>query len=144
LKPARLAAVSALVFLGLSALAGAIPMLLHPAGGSSFLPPSLLEHSPFRSYLIPGLLLLVANGLLSFQVLWLTILNRPGYALWIGAQGCVLAGWLMAEIWLLRVVSWLHFVYGAIAMVLIISGVLLRRDQGPAAESSSSAQDFVI
>jgi hypothetical protein len=142
LKPARLAAVSALVLLGTSAVAGAIPMFLHPSGSSSFLPLSLLERTPFHSYLIPGVLLLVANGLLSFLVLWLTILNRPGYALWVGAPGCVLAGWLIVEIWLLRVVSWLHFVYGAIAMVLIISGVLLRWSQ--AASAAQGAEDFVI
>jgi len=142
LKPARLAAVSALVLLGTSAVAGAIPMFLHPSGSSSFLPLSLLERTPFHSYLIPGVLLLVANGLLSFLVLWLTILSRPGYALWVGAQGCVLAGWLIVEIWLLRVVSWLHFVQGAIAMVLIISGVLLRWSQ--AASAAQGAEDFVI
>ena len=142
MKPARLAAFSALVFLGMSAVAGAIPMFLHPSGAESMLPMSLLEHTPFHSYLIPGALLLVVNGLLSFLVLWLTILNRPGYASWVGAQGCVLAGWLIAEICLLRVVSWLHFVYGATALVLIIAALRLRRDQAPS--SARGAEDFVI
>jgi hypothetical protein len=139
MKPARFIALSTLTFLGVSAVAGAIPMLLHPSGSETMMPMSLLEHSPFRTFLVPGILLLVANGLLSFWVLWLTIRNRPGYALWVGAQGSVLAGWLIIEVWMLRGVSWLHFFYGAVAVVMIFSGLVLRRER-----ASRDTQDFVI
>jgi len=88
----RAAAIAALVFLGLSGIVGAIPVFLHPAGEPWAMPQALLQYSPFYSHLIPGIILLVANGLLSFWVLWLTLRKRRGYGWWVTAQGCVLSG----------------------------------------------------
>lgn len=125
----RLAQVSAIVmlaFLGLSAIAGAVPMILHPFGPAASLPLSYLRFSPFHSYLIPGIILLVANGLLTLWVLWRVVRRSPGRWLWIGFQGCVLLVWLVVECWMLRMVIWLHYLYGAVALVLIVSALALR------------------
>ena len=66
-------AIVALVFLGVSAVGGGVPMILDPAGEPCRSPQSLLQYSPFHSYLIPGIILLVANGFLSLWVLWLMV-----------------------------------------------------------------------
>ena len=71
MRAVRIIAVVALVFLGLSGIVGAIPLLLHPTDEPWAMPQSLLRYSPFHSYLVPGIILLVANGLLSLWVLWL-------------------------------------------------------------------------
>ncbi len=128
----RVAAIVALGFLGLSAVAGGVPMILDPQGNMMRLPLSLLRTSPFHSYLIPGIILLGANGLLALWVLWLVILRKPGYGLWTAFQGCVLLGWLVVECWMLRLVIWPHYLYGAVALVLVATGFWLRRDRGPA------------
>lgn len=126
MRLARTTAIALLAFLGISALAGAVPMILNP-GGSAFMPLSVLEHTPFGSFLVPGILLLTANGLLSLAVLWLVLRRAPHQGLWIAFQGCVLLGWLTVECWLLRQVMWLHWLYAAVALALIISGLALRR-----------------
>lgn len=69
MRAARIVAIAALVFLGLSAIVGAIPLLTRPTDEAWAMPQRLLRHSPFHSYLIPGIILLVANGLLSLRVL---------------------------------------------------------------------------
>lgn len=125
---ARIAAMAALSFLGLSSLAGAIPMIVDPSGRALNLPLSLLLHSPFRSYLIPGIILLVSCGLLALWVLWLTMMGKPRYGLWAAFQGCVLLGWLVVECLMLRLVVWPHYLYGAVALVLVLSGFALRRE----------------
>jgi len=125
MKFTRGVAILMLAFLALSGIAGSIPMIVHPTGNLQYAPPELLRHSPFRSYLIPGILLLTANGLLSLWVLWLTVRKSPRYAWWVGAQGCVLAGWLIIEMILLRMVHWLHGMYGAVALILIGAGLAL-------------------
>ena len=76
MKGVRIIAVVALVYLGLSGIVGAIPLLLHPAGEPWGMPLSLLRHSPFHSYLVPGIILLMANGLLSLWVLWLAWISH--------------------------------------------------------------------
>lgn len=130
MKSVRGVAIIALAFLALSAIAGSIPMIAHPAGSLQYVPPELLRHSPFHSYLIPGILLLTANGLLCLWVLWVTLRKSPRYAWWVGAQGCVLAGWLIIEMILLRMVHWLHGMYGAVALILIGAGLVLLRKTG--------------
>jgi uncharacterized membrane protein len=123
-------AIGVLAFLGLSAVAGAIPMitasLRHTPG---LLPLSLLEHSPFHSYLIPGILLLAFNGLLALWVLWVDVMRRPRFGFWTALQGCVLIGWLAVQCWMLREVIWWHYFYGAVALALIVSGIVLRNEQ---------------
>ncbi len=143
MKCARLTAFAALFFLGVTAIVGAIPMLRDPNGQPWNMPLILLEHSPFHSYLMPGILLLGANGLLSFYVLWLSMRKHASYPIWVMAQGCILAGWIVAEVAMLRLFVWPHFVYLALAAVLVASGLFLRRPSGRQ-PSSERAQDFVI
>jgi hypothetical protein len=125
MKALRVVAIALLVFLGLSGIVGAIPMIVYSGGEPWAMPQSLLQHSPFHSYLIPGVILLGCNGLLSLWVLGLTVRKYSKYGWWIGVQGCVLAGWLIAEIAMLRLVVWPHYLYGVVALVLMISGVVL-------------------
>ncbi len=105
-------------------------MMLNPHGNPLGMPQSLLQHTPFHSYLIPGVLLLAANGLLSLWGLWLVLARSPRYGLWAVCQGCVLLGWLSVECWMLRIVIWPHYLYGIVALVLITSGFRLRHASG--------------
>jgi len=130
MKFARIVAIATLAFLGLTSLAGSIPMMADPSGSALNLPLSLLQHSPFRSYLIPGIILLVSNGLLALLVLWLAMMAKPRYGLWTAFQGCVLLGWLVVECLMLRLVIWPHYLYGAVALVLVVSGFALRHENG--------------
>ncbi len=126
MKLARTAAIILLAFLGITAIGGAVPMILYPSG-SSVMPLILLEHAPFHSFLIPGLVLFTANGLLAMWVLWLVVARKGHYGSWVALQGCVLLGWLIVECWMLRTVVWLHYLYGAAALALIMVGFALRR-----------------
>ncbi len=130
MSPARVIAMAALAFLGLSSLAGAIPMIVDPSGAALQMPLSLLQHSPFHSYLIPGIILLAFNGLLALLVLWFVMMAKPRYGLWTAFQGLVLLIWLVVECVMLRLVIWPHYVYGAVALVLVVSGLALRRKNG--------------
>lgn len=93
------------------------------------MPVTLLEHSPFRSFLVPGFILLAANGVLSFAVLGLVLAQSPNHALWVAFQGSVLLGWLVIECWMLRTVVWLHCFYAFIGLALILAGLALWRSQ---------------
>ena len=127
MKQARIVAIVALSFLGLSGVIGAIPLIVNRSGEPWRMPQSLLQYSPFRSYLVPGIILLVANGLLSVWALWLTVGKHRGFGWWVIAQGVVLLGWLIVEVAMLRLMVWPHYLYGTVAMALVISGVAIVR-----------------
>lgn len=131
MRQVRIAAIVTLAFLGLGAFVGSIPLILDPTGSTMRMPLSFLRYSPFHSFLIPGMILLVSNGLLAVVVLWLVLRRMPRYGLWTALQGCVLMGWLAVECWLLRVVAWPHYFYGAVALALIVEGISLRHEPAP-------------
>ncbi|MDR3726348.1 MAG: hypothetical protein P4K86_04825 [Terracidiphilus sp.] len=128
MKIVRGIAMAVLVFLCLSAIAGAVPMILDPSGRMMHMPLSLLEHSPFHTFLIPGIILLLANGVLSLVVLVAAARRWPRYAWAVALQGCILTGWIVVEVILLHLLIWAHYVYGAIGLALIVLGLVLARE----------------
>jgi hypothetical protein len=126
----RLIAISIvlLIFNSISALWGGIGLIFDPSGDLMQMPLSFLHYTPFTNFLIPGIILLTANGLLSIVVSIITIKRVKHYPYWIIAQGVVLAVWLSVQIIMLRVFfPPLHLPYYLTAMGLIISGGLLTR-----------------
>jgi hypothetical protein len=132
MKSVRILSEVVLTLLGLSALTGSIPMIAASlAKAQGPIPLSVLEHTPFHSFLVPGILLLGANGLLAFLALWMVVKRKPHYGLWIAFQGCVLLGWIVIQCILLRTVVSLHILYGSVALLLITSGLILRKEPSP-------------
>jgi hypothetical protein len=132
MKIVRMVSLVAVGFLALSAIWGAALLIGDPMGRPMEIPVSVLRHSPFDSFLVPGILLLVSSGLLGTVVFVLALVRARAYGWWVGFQGCVLFGWITIEVILLRTVVWLHYVYWGLALVLIASGWVLRRDVRPA------------
>ena len=71
---------SLLAFLGIGALFGGGVLIVSPSGKLFGMPLSLLNHSPFTSFLIPGLILIVVLGLVPC-LLVVALLKRPASAL---------------------------------------------------------------
>ena len=126
MNAARAAAIAALFFVSATALVGSVPLIIDPSGRLLMMRLSLLEHSPFTSFLVPGIILLTANGLLSFTVLVLVLRKIDHYCWWIVLQGCVMAGWITIQVLMIRAVIWAHYVYWITALVLIGCGLMLR------------------
>ena len=102
MKTVRWFGITLLFFLAVSATVGSIPLMADPHGNPWSMPQSLLQYSPFSSFLIPrGILLFVANGVLATWALWLALADIPRYGLWTLIQGCVLLGWIGAECFLI-------------------------------------------
>ena len=102
MKMVRVLALITLGFLGVTSLMGGIPMILDPSGGMLHMPLSLLAHSPFHSFLIPGIVLSTANGALSVVVFVTAVRRVTGYGNFVALQGFAIAGWITVEVVLLR------------------------------------------
>ena len=129
MKLLRILALITLGFLGVTSIAGSIPMILDPSGSTLRMPLSLPDHSPFHSFLIPGIILLVTNGLVAIVVFVAALRRMESYENLVATQGVVISGWITVEVIILRAVAWPHYVYWAVGVVLIVCGLALRGDR---------------
>jgi hypothetical protein len=127
MKSLRIIAILLLLFNGIGAIFGGWSLIQDPTGGDLKLPLSHLEHSPFSDFFIPGIILLVANGVFSLAAMFWTAFQWKHYAWLVLTQGALLTGWILIQMIMLREVSYLHFIYGGIGVALLWTGILLKR-----------------
>ncbi len=116
------------LFISIGAVAGGIALISTPDGSALGLPPELLEQLPFRDYFIPGLVLLIVNGLGSLIGGILT-LRRYQLAGEIAiALGIFLVLWIMSQVVWFQAIFWLHVVYFIIGAVEVWLGLRFRKE----------------
>ena len=125
-KRARATAVVLLFFLGLSALPAAVFMVADPSGNSMYLPGELLEHTPFRDFLIPGIILGIFNGILSLLFAIMVIRKHHLQSWLVLFQGVVLTIWLTAEVLMGIFYALLTLPYYLVALLLLGCGILMK------------------
>lgn len=114
---------------GVAALFGGGNLIMDPDGSSLSLSLSLLQYSPFHSFLIPGIILFVSNGVCSIVILVLIAFGIKKYSWYIMVQGAILAGWILIQVLMIRMVEGLHIFMAIVGIVLILCGAALLRIQ---------------
>jgi hypothetical protein len=87
---------------GTGAIYGGIGLIADPTGSRIGLDIKLLQYSPFSSFLVPGIILLCINGILSLTTLALLLSGYRKVYLLLLLQGILLTGWLIIQIILIR------------------------------------------
>jgi hypothetical protein len=88
---------------GIGAFYGGFQLITDPTGSKMQIPLSFLAHSPFQSFLVPGIILIIVNGLFSFITIIVVFSKSKVYPWFILTQGVLLSGWIVVQIILLRV-----------------------------------------
>jgi len=122
-----------LFFLAIGAIGGGGVLIVSPSGEMIGLPIAILKSSPFNSFLIPGIILLVVLGLLPF-VVGFGLLKRPAsrlaeqfnffrdmhwawtYSIYVSIALII---WLQTEMFFIQRVSWLHNFYIGLALAIV-------------------------
>jgi hypothetical protein len=117
-----------LLFNGLGAFYGGILLIADPSGVKLQIPLSFLDNSPFSNFLIPGIVLVIVNGIFSFAAL-LALFLKKVYAFWLViAQGVLLSGWILVQMILLWMFyAPLHATFLIVGMGLIACGFYLEK-----------------
>jgi hypothetical protein len=115
------------VFIGLGAVAGGMGLILNPSGANLGLPIEMLEASPFATFLIPGIVLLAVNGLGSLAGALLTFTRRRGAGEAAIALGVFLMAWIVIQVYWVRGIHWLHFLYFVLGLVEHFLGRSMRK-----------------
>jgi hypothetical protein len=108
-------------FHALSAVGGGIGMVV--ADGLS-MPKSLLANSPFSTFLIPGLILLVVVGGTQSAASILLFRRNPSALLWSAVAGFGMLIWIIAEIAMIHALTWAQLIYvvsGFLQLILVFS-----------------------
>lgn len=104
--------VALLLLNGATASYGGLSLMLRPDGSSLYLPQDLLAGTPFNDYFIPGLLLLLTNGLPSLSITYLFIAWGQKGSWLVKIQGLLLCSYIIIQVLLIEVVLPLHFICG--------------------------------
>ena len=114
------------LFIGLGAVGGGLGLVLEPSGANLGMPLEMLNHSPFSDFLLPGIVLLIVNGLGSIagSVLSFKLFQ---YAAEIAlALGAFLVAWILIQVYWIHAFHWLHTLYLSLGIIELAFGWLLR------------------
>lgn len=118
----RLLIVVLLAVDGLTATYGGLCLMWFPDGSALGLPRDLLEQTPFRDYFLPGLILLLSNGISSLVIAWV-FLRQSRYSYWlVNAQGFMLLTYITVQVMSIDVIVPLHIICGGTGLLLILLG----------------------
>jgi hypothetical protein len=109
------------VFGALSAVAGAV---LAVAANGAGVPLEYLAHSPFSSYVVPGLILGAVVGGTQLAAAVTLLAKRPIALLVSAVAGFGMMIWIFVEIAIIRQYSWLQAAYfslGALELILVLA-----------------------
>ena|SRR5665213_1142253 len=100
-----------------TAISGGVALIFNAAQP----PLRWLAHTPFNSYLLPGLLLMIIVGGSALAAFLTSLGQKAGATTLAFLSGLIMFGWIICEILLIRQFSWLQTLYllsGAVVIVL--------------------------
>jgi hypothetical protein len=119
------------LLLGVGALIGGAMLIAGPDGHLLGLRLSLLEKSPFTTFLVPGVVLFTALGLVPLGALVMTVLGVRAAPLATCAVGALAIGWITTEMIMLSgfgAIAWaVYLVLGCAIAALGINAVIRSR-----------------
>ena len=125
-------------FLGLGAIGGGGAFIISPTGELLGMSLSMLEPSPFHSFLVPGIILFSLLGVIPLTLI-VALIKKPDYKLaeqinffrdmhwaWTFSVyvGFLLIIWIQFQIVFIQSVHWLHTFYMLLAIVIIFIALL--------------------
>lgn len=101
-------------------------MIVEPTGKDLGMSVStVLQHSPFHSFLIPGIVLFSTIGIGIIVTLTALLRKWKNNGLIVLAQGAIITGWIVIQVILLREFNWMHAVIGSIGLYTLVWGFKL-------------------
>lgn len=114
-----------IIFIAITSTSSGILMITDPNGGMLRLPLTLLHGTPFKNFLIPGILLSLVGGV-NLLALFYNIQRHPKRYSWAIAGGSLISGWIIAQLILIQAFYWLHILYLIIGIFIVLISYQLK------------------
>lgn len=115
-----------LFFVAVTALASGIIIILYPDGSMMQMSTDLLKTSPFKTFLVPGIVLTVLVGGSSALAFVLNVRKYVRRYEWAIVAGLMTCGWVLVQMILINTLFWLQFVYLGIGIALMLIAYQLK------------------
>ncbi|MBL7889264.1 MAG: hypothetical protein JNL24_06905 [Bacteroidia bacterium] len=122
MKKVKIISIVLLLFNAIGALPAGFLFIIDPTGSKMGMTTAQLAHSPFTNFLIPGIVLLMVNGVYSLLTAYFTYKANPKAALMVMAQGIILIGWIIIQVLMLQMTDALHYIMGTVGLMLLVCG----------------------
>lgn len=126
-RPASVyALLASLLIQGLSGVGGGVALVADPSGGIIGLPISWLRASPLESYLVPGVFLFFALGVLPLVVVYTVWIRLPWAWFASALVGLALIVWILVEILIIgyQPEPPLQLIYGILGVTIFFLALL--------------------
>jgi hypothetical protein len=107
-------------FIALTSTLSGLLMIIRPDGGILSLPVGLLGGTPFKDFLVPGILLTTVVGSVNLVAGFYNLKRHTNRYNWAIAGGVMICGWIIAQMILIRAFHWLHIIYLVIGILIIL------------------------
>lgn len=116
-------------FIGLGAVAGGFLMIIKPDGSIMDMPPDMLKGSPFRDFLVPGIILFSVNGLgnLFAGIMSFRRLPLAGFAGIFFGLGLMI--WIFIQVTMIGGGHWLQYLYFFLGLIELLLGIAVRESK---------------
>lgn len=114
-----------LLLIGAGAIVCGIMLILKPDGSNLSMSVDLLKDSPFEDFLIPGIVLVVGNGVLSIFAALLLFLNYRYAGVSVMILGVVMLIWMTAQVYWIGWESWFQPAFIVVGIIELFIGFLL-------------------
>jgi len=113
-------------FIALTSTLSGLLMISNPDGGIMNLQLSLVKGTPFKNFLIPGILLMVVVGGVNVLAVFYNMQRHPNRYNWAIAGGIMISGWIVVQMILIHTAHWLHILYLGIGIIIILLAYQLK------------------
>ncbi|UCE82189.1 MAG: hypothetical protein JSV47_10750 [Deltaproteobacteria bacterium] len=115
------------IFIGLTAIAGGFGLVSDPSGTKMNIPLDWLRDSPFTNYFVPGLVLLIVNGVGNFFAGIATFLRNRYAGTMAVAFGTFLMLFILIEVEFIGLRTLLQPLYLILGLIELMLGLKLRK-----------------
>jgi hypothetical protein len=115
-----------LCFIAITAIISGILMISRPDGSILQLKTELLSVSPFKNYLIPGLLLTIIVGGVNLVAVFFSLMRHRQRFNVAMAGGAVIIGWIVVQVILIGTLHWLHILYFSAGILVFLGAYQLK------------------
>lgn len=113
-------------FIAVTATLSGLLMISNPGGGILNVSLSLLEGTPFKDFLIPGILLTTMVGGVNLLAVFYNMQRHANRYNWAMAGGIMITGWIIVQMIIIHAAHWLHFIYLGIGLLIILIAYQLK------------------
>jgi hypothetical protein len=109
-----------------TSLISGLILVSYPDGSVMEMSVDLLITSPFKNFLIPGIVLTILVGGTNLMAVFFNMKRSANRYDWALAGGIVTCGWVLVQMLLINTFFWLQFVYLGVGIVVMLIAYQLK------------------